>query len=363
MSEGFHDILEPPAPSSVLGADQAFAGQRIPPQQQILLYEAGQWETFIHEWAHFSLKAKYMQVQRFSGAGDRGIDIAGFADEQKLNGVWDNYQCKHYGRGLQSGDVLPEIGKILWHAFNGEYRAPRRCFFVAPHGAGTILSGLLADAEKLKKAVIDKWNAQVRSKITSKQQIALEGKFLAYVKAFDFSMFDVKTGLQVIEDHQGCPYHVARFGGGLPPRPDAATPPPEIAAMESRYVGRLLEAYADHKKQPVPDIDALKAWRPLLEHFGRQREAFYQAESLRVFARDTVPPGTFEGLQENIYDGVIDIHDADHPDGYERVRRVTQAARELQITANVLITRTEPKDRDGICHQLANEDRLRWIKV
>ena len=84
------------------------------------------------------------------------------------------------------------------------------------------------------------------------------------------------------------------------------------------------------------------------EHFHRQREAFYHAESLRVFARDTVPPGTFESLQEDIYDGVVDTHDASHPDGY------------LQITANALISCTKPKDRDGICHQLANEDRLRW---
>lgn len=57
MSDGLQDISEPPVPSGVLGADQAVAGPRIPPQQQILLYEAGQWEGFIHEWAHFSLKA------------------------------------------------------------------------------------------------------------------------------------------------------------------------------------------------------------------------------------------------------------------------------------------------------------------
>jgi hypothetical protein len=41
---------------------------------------------------------------------------------------------------------------------------------------------------------------------------------------------------------------------------------------------------------------------------------------------------------------------------------VTKAARDMQITSNALITRAKPQDRDGICHQLANEDRLRWIK-
>jgi hypothetical protein len=100
----------------------------------------------------------------------------------------------------------------------------------------------------------------------------------------------------------------------------------------------------------------------LRDHFLRQREAFYQAESLRVFARDTVPPGTFESLQDDIYDGVIDTHDAGHADGYARVCEVTKAARELQITSNALISCTKPKDRDGICHHLANEDRLQWTK-
>jgi pilus assembly protein CpaF len=43
-------------------------------------------------------------------------------------------------------------------------------------------------------------------------------------------------------------------------------------------------------------------------------------------------------------------------------KQVTQAARALQLTSNALLTSTKPKDRDGICHQLANEDRLRWTK-
>src|SRR5262245_29467568 len=96
MTNEFRDIPEPPTPSSVLTPDQVIAGPRIPAQQQILLYESGQWESFIHEWAHFCLRPDYVLVQRFAGAGDLGIDVAGFVDGQKLRGIWDNYQCKHY---------------------------------------------------------------------------------------------------------------------------------------------------------------------------------------------------------------------------------------------------------------------------
>jgi hypothetical protein len=72
--------------------------------------------------------------------------------------------------------------------------------------------------------------------------------------------------------------------------------------------------------------------------------------------------GTFESLQQDIFDGVVDTHDATHADGYKKVCAVTKAARDVQITANALIICTKPKDRDGICHQLVNDERLQWTK-
>jgi len=261
MSDGFTDIVPPTARTDTVTADQVVHGPSIPPQQRILLYSAEEWEGFVEEWAHFVLKSLYVQVQRFSGAGDRGIDIAGFADAQKLQGVWDNYQCKRYlGHALYPSEAWPEIGKILWHSFNKEYRAPRRYYFVAPHGVGTTLAGLLANQAKLKKTLIDNWDKHVRCAITATQEVLLEGAFLSYVQAFDFSIFDSKTALQVIEGHRQCPCHSSRFGGGLPNRPAAQKPPAYIAPVESRYVAQLLAAYADHKKQLVPDVKALKAW-------------------------------------------------------------------------------------------------------
>src|SRR5690606_26867859 len=109
-------------------------------------------------------------------------------------------------------------------------------------------------------------------------------------------------------------------------------------------------------RAPIPDVAALESWSKLNDHFGRRRVAFYHAESLRIFARDTVPEGTFESLQDEIHAGVVDVCDASHSDGYERACAVTKAAR------NPLIARAKVQDREGICHQLANEDRLRWSK-
>jgi hypothetical protein len=358
----FKNMPAPPIPTAVLTADQAIVGPRIPPQQQIILYSAGQWEEFVHEWVHFCLRKLYIEVHRFSGANDKGIDIVGFADVKKLEGAWDNYQCKHYDHALWPSDAWPELGKVVWYSFKGDYKPPRRYCFVAPRGAGTTLAGLLANATKLKQQLIENWDKHCLSTITQTEAIKLEGAFRTYVEQFDFSIFEVRAALSIIEEHKGTPYYVSRFGGGLPARPAAGAPPIGIAPLESRYVEQLMRAYADHTKNPVADTDGLKKWPKLNDHFSRQRVAFYHAESLRLFARDSVPPGTFESLLNDVHTGVVDTNDDDHADGYQRVCAVTKAARELQITSNVLITRANPLDRDGICHQLANEDRLSWTK-
>jgi hypothetical protein len=190
----------------------------------------------------------------------------------------------------------------------------------------------------------------------------LEGDFGAYVKKFDSSIFKPIAVREVVEQHRTSPYFIPRFGGGLPARPKPEIPPDEIQPHESIYVGKLLDAYADHTKEAVANVDALKKWGKLDQHFKRQREAFFHAESFRVFVRDKVEPGTFESLQEEIYDGVIDTHDADHSDGYQRVLAVTMIAQSIQIDAHPLAPSTLTKDRHGICHQLSNEDRLQWKK-
>lgn len=139
-------------------------------------------------------------------------------------------------------------------------------------------------------------------------------------------------------------------------------PPEEIQAHESIYVGKLFEAYSDHTEAPISEYTALKKFAKLDQHFRRQREAFFHAESLRVFVRDKVEPGTFESLQEEIFHAVIDIHDAQHPDGYQRVVAVTTTAQSIPLDAHPLSPSTLTKDKHGICHQLANEDRLQWKK-
>jgi hypothetical protein len=94
----------------------------------------------------------------------------------------------------------------------------------------------------------------------------------------------------------------------------------------------------------------------------KQREYFYCAETLRLFYRDKVPPGTFENLQQEVEEGVIEVHDADHTHGYDRLQAVLSRSQTISLTSNALISVWQSRDKKGICHQLANEDRLRWCQ-
>ena len=88
----------------------------------------------------------------------------------------------------------------------------------------------------LKAALIEAWPKAVADKITATQHVNLEGKFAEYVDAFDFSIFQRVSPREVIEKHRATSYFIARFGGGLPPRPAVGAPPTDLADQESVYV-------------------------------------------------------------------------------------------------------------------------------
>jgi hypothetical protein len=357
----FNDIADPTLPGTVPTAALLQAGPPVEPLKRVFGYSDQEWEAFIEEWLT-TLKSKYLQIQRASGSNDRGIDVAGFTEAKKLEGVWDNYQCKHYGKPLGNAEIFPEIGKILWHSFNKHYVAPRACYFVAPRNASTTAAQLLANATNLKAELVKAWDKSVAKKITDTQTITLTGDFAAYVNAFNFAIFAVMPVLTVLEQHRKTPYFLPRFGGGLPARPQPDAAPVDVAPHESVYVGKLLGAYADHTKSTIADLSALQATQPLYGHFQRQREAFYHAEGLRVFVRDKVAPGTFESLQDEVFNGVIDTAEADHDDGYRRVVAVTERATAISLEAHALGPSAMVRDRIGICHQLSNDERLKWLK-
>ena len=133
------------------------------------------------------------------------------------------------------------------------------------------------------------------------------------------------------------------------------------AGSESRYIRKIFEAYGHHLRKAITGEADLDSHGTLKKDYLRQRERFYHAESLRNFARDTVPEGTFAALQDEIFYGVVDVCEDDHADGLARMKATITQSSTIAASANPLASAFKVQDRQGICHQLANDDRLTWV--
>ncbi|POA96888.1 hypothetical protein C2134_20300 [Chromobacterium sinusclupearum] len=353
--------INPKVPTCKASPVHVHSGVPIPKVMRVRVFSPEDWEEFIQEWAS-SLKTQYDKVRRFGGSGDLGVDIAGFCTDQGFRGAWENYQCKRYDHPLRPSDIWVEIGKIIYYSHIGEYVSPQKHYFVCPQDIGTSLEKLLNTPSELKKKMAENWDKHCLAGITSTTEVPLTGALLSYFDTFDFSVFSSKSLVELIEGHSKTGFHAVRFGGGLPPRPDPEFPPETPAEIESRYIRRLLDAYGEHLGVSMLDPDALNAHTPLKRDYLRQRERFYHAESLRNFARDTVPEGTFGALQEEIFYGVIDVCESSHVNGFERMKATVAQASSVAATSNPLASAVKTQDRQGICHQLANDDRLIWVQ-
>lgn len=328
----------------------------VPAIDLLRVFSPGQWEDFALEWAH-SLKRRYQRVERSGGAGDLGRDVVAFVSDDE----WHNYQCKHYKDPLQPNQVVLELGKLCYYVHEKAFSAPTKYYFVAPQGAGNSLSLLFKKPEELRARLIKDWGAKCEEHITSTKKVPLTSELLDFVEGFDFSIVSYVRPMDLIEQHALTRWHAARFPGGLPPRPPAEVPHIDEEKFESPYISRLLEAYSDHTGVALSVAD-LAAHEPLHRHLLRSRERFFHAESLRNFSRDTLPPRQFEDLQEEFFDAVIDtVEDISHADGFQRVKAATGVAQQLDPTNNALRQVLGVKDKAGICHQLADNARLKWV--
>lgn len=354
-------IPTPKKNSAVASSQRVGIGKLVTPKQHIFLFESGDWEQFVVEWGVFQTQ-KYKLVTQLGGANDWGIDVACFHTDLGFSGDWDNFQCKYYASPLTPGIAIPELGKTLWHIFQKRITAPTNYYFFAPKDCGPSLKKLLLNSNNLKERLISDWDKSCKDSITNTKElkeVILEGDFLQFVEGFDFKIFKYKPVDDVIEEHRATPHFAVRFGGGLKDRPSPKSAPIKPQTNESQYLKQLHLAYANHKKIPIDSFCLVDHMR-LKEHFDRQRESFYCAESLRAFARDAVPPGTFSSLQDEMYDGVIDTVTDDHSDDYKKIKDVLKTSQTVPIDSNGLFNVIKVKDRFGICHQLVNKGKFKW---
>lgn len=347
------------AGAGVMTVTDVTVGRRLTPRQVIFSYEPSQWEEFVEEWVA-TLAPKYAKVERLGGANDHGVDVAAFVTDQGYEGEWDCYQCKRYSKSLAFGDACVEIAKILKGVVNKYYILPRKYRFVAPRGCSTELSNKLNNPTQLRTEFIARLAA--KPPLLPGLDDAMKDRIRELAETTDFSVFKAEDLKELVASLEGTSLYVREFGGGLPRRPTVAPPPADPHPSENRYLEQLVEVHREKYGTTIASTaDALQHPEASV-HIRRQRVAFYSAEALRTFSRDSVPGETFQGLQDEVFDGVIDVHDARYDSGYERMDAVLKASRELQITSNALILVATTVDRRGMCHQLANDDKLTWCK-
>ena len=321
-------------------------------------------ELFAHEWVFSCVQPKYGKVVWAAGSGDKGRDVRAYVTDE--HGEWDSYQCKRYDAKLTPGEAWLELGKLCYYSYlgplKGGYRQPRGFYFVAQHGVGPTLQDMIETPGHLRDGLITSWNDKCREKITSRP-IELEGDLLEFVKQFPFKIVSHKTPREMVKDIEGTQYYSWFFGYRKFVRDPLPTIPDSPAAGESRYVGALYHAYADHLKCPAGGfcLTHLNPHEEIKSHFRESRECFYYAEQLLRLGRDTFPVGTDSDLLDQMYHGVIGTVRAKHADGYARVVAVTEKAGGVTVGGNELSGELKVQDRTGLCHHLANDGRFAWV--
>lgn len=332
----------------------------LSPAHVISHYSGDQWEEFVDELIEgIQSTGTYVLAKRMGGPGDLGIDVAGFKTGKGLEGPWDCYQCKQYAAPLQPSSAWPEILKIFRAAVAGECVMPDAYFFVASKGAGLKLNKLLSQPTKAK-AEFTNWLATNTPSpaMSAHERTSVE----ALVAATDFAMFDALQARQVISLHANTRYHALRFNSPLPERHGTVTVPGAFVGDEKRYVDQLVAAYRERHPGDNLDRDNVAGHPARGTHFKRQRQAFFRAESLRVYARESTPEGTFEAFQNDVHAGVVELAESDHPDGFARAQAVLHSSASIDLNSHRLIERADQDDRKGICHQLVNDERLTWVE-
>lgn len=334
------------------------AATLAPAIKAIRLYTSTEWELFVEEWLR-GLKKRYLEVKRLGGSGDLARDVVAFTDPKRLEGSWDNYQCKHYEKPLTSSIAGPEIAKLIYFTYLRRFDPPRRMYFVAPRDMSTELSDLLNSPTKLRSYIEQHWNKSYANTIIQGQTIELSGLLASYVAGFDFAIFTYFQTSEMLNDHRSTAHWAEQFGGLLPPLPPAVVPP-EIQPGESVYLSQLLEVYGEKATCRFTICAELSPHQSLVDDLKQQRERFFQAEWFNHYYRDETPPGTAEQFVEDIFDAIDPLAKMTHPNGYERLNRCLAQAAGVNA-GGILAPHARPRTKQGVCHQLANAKRVIWV--
>jgi hypothetical protein len=319
----------------------------------------GELEEFIELWIE-RRSQQYVRVERIGAANDKGRDVIGFSSDRGHEGPWDLYQCKRKTRGGKLGtpEATTELGKLFHHHVTGAYRTlPSAYVFVAPRGLVGPLRDLILNPSTLGPHLIAHWDEHCATRITEKKAIPLTPEVRAAIETFNFARVSYLTAPMIVRDSAAAPA-LSKVLGLIPDEAPPGTAPAAIQIEELVYVDQLRQVYGEASGAAFASADDVLAHPDHGEHLRRQRTRFFEAAFFSRFHRDNTAPGALETFQNDVYHGVIEVYDETHASRLHRVDAVMKHAGLTQVSLLGRLTRIPV--RQGMCHHLANEGRLKW---
>lgn len=325
-------------------------------------FDPNTYEEVIQDWIEGYLKKqkKYDDIKRLGGRGDKGRDVCAYYTNDRLK--WDNYQCKHYNVSIEPAVVKKEISKLCYYTYKKEYPIPQSYYFLSPKGLSTLSNDLIYyKQDELKQDIINNWENYAKELPDDALKFKVE--ITEYINSkIDFSIFKEISPNKFIEQFKTTNYFSFRFKQDIKLNPDyEVNIPNDIKDAENNYVKQLLDVYSEKansiiKKDNIPE--------QYVGHFKRQRKFYYSTEALERITRDACRnEKPFKDIEEDIYNSIIDTVENEKIDtGYEKLNNSLKEARACHISeSNELYKAIDSSSKQGFCHYLANENRVKWV--
>ena len=297
----------------------------------ISVLNAAELEDFVDDWLEQRYK-DYHSHERWSGTGDRGRDVTGYVTDRRMDGPWDNYQCKQLSTKLSEKALFVELGKIFMHSAAGTYSLPRAYTFVAPLGVVRKVREFVAHPDTLKQAFLDLWNTYIADDLVENATVTLSPEIEGKIRAFNFAQVHWLDASRLAKDPACMPALVKWFDAdpGQSPRgivPDA------IQDNESAYLSQLVCIYEERGPGTYADPEAALACPTHGEHLRIQRTRFFDATAFDRFYRDSTPVDFVKTFRHEVHSGVVDVHQDEHSSKFTRLNKVMQQAALLRKRA------------------------------
>jgi hypothetical protein len=319
-------------------------------------------EDLIKKWIS-QMRSDYFDFERPTASADMGRDAVGFLSEQRYDGEWHNYQCKHLKKPLGTSAFAVELGKIFHYACSGEFTVPTKYIFVAPKSGVRDVKKMIDLPSKIGPFLIANWDRYCLNDITS-DPCPMTDKIRSEIESYPFENVELWKSTELVErPHMRAVMHEHMdIDPGEAPRVREADVPTTLPSDEIRYVSQLVKVFGQDNGTPFADHDAVMLSAVYGPQLKLARQRYLEREAFRRHFRDNLLAKHIDGVDEDVHATVVDRFHAMRRDPlYNRLVELMALAATAPSTGPLgRHNRVTPSVKQGSCHHFANINRLPW---